>query len=259
MPARDHRAPSPRPARRPRPRCRRRSGPRDRRSLVRRRARAVRRAPRCPRSRRSTTAPVRADLHVGHQRHAEGSGVHARPARTRRGHDDEDPRPQRRRRHLLRDAVVPLERDVHGVGTDARGRARRSRCAASSRRRSSCPTSARSAPPTSTTSASRWRTCSRRPSNPTTPTTRSGAGSATKASDADLSRFAERFGCPLIDGYGQSETGASINRLPGMPAGALGKPLSDTVRIIDPATMQECPPRALRRRRPVAERGRGHR
>ena len=58
--------------------------------------------------------------------------------------------------------------------------------------------------------------------------------SATRRSDADLGRFAERFGCPLIDGYGQSETGASINRVPGMPAGALGKPLSDTVRIIDP-------------------------
>jgi len=66
-------------------------------------------------------------------------------------------------------------------------------------------------------------------------------GFGNEASDADLSRFAERFDCPLIDGYGQSETGASINRVPGMPAGALGKPLSDTVRIIAPSTMQECP------------------
>ncbi len=72
-------------------------------------------------------------------------------------------------------------------------------------------------------------------------------GFGNEASDADLSRFAERFGCPLIDGYGQSETGASISRVPGMPAGALGKPAADTVRIIDPATHAGMPACALRR------------
>src|SRR3954452_2414899 len=67
-------------------------------------------------------------------------------------------------------------------------------------------------------------------------------GFGNEASDADLSRFAERFDCPLIDGYGQSETGASINRVPGMPAGALGRPTVDTVRILDSDSGAECPP-----------------
>jgi fatty-acyl-CoA synthase len=59
---------------------------------------------------------------------------------------------------------------------------------------------------------------------------------------ADLERFAERFGCTLTDGYGQTETGASIVRVPDMPAGALGVPAADTISVRNPDTGDECPP-----------------
>ncbi len=65
-------------------------------------------------------------------------------------------------------------------------------------------------------------------------------GFGNEANDADLAGFAERFGCRLIDGYGQTETGASIVRVPDMPAGALGM-AAPTVKILDPATGHECP------------------
>jgi fatty-acyl-CoA synthase len=44
----------------------------------------------------------------------------------------------------------------------------------------------------------------------------------------------------LNDGYGQTETGATVVRVPGMPAGALGVG-SATVKVLDPATGEECP------------------
>jgi len=66
-------------------------------------------------------------------------------------------------------------------------------------------------------------------------------GYGNEGSDADLRRFAERFACRLDDGYGQSETGATISRVEGMPAGSLGKPAADTVKILDPTSGQECP------------------
>ena len=39
----------------------------------------------------------------------------------------------------------------------------------------------------------------------------------------DRDRFRKRFGCYLIEGYGQSEGGAAINPVLGMPKGALGQ------------------------------------
>jgi fatty-acyl-CoA synthase len=65
-------------------------------------------------------------------------------------------------------------------------------------------------------------------------------GFGNEASDADISRFEERFGCRLVDGYGQSETGASIVRVPNMPAGALGM-AAPAVKVLDPTTGEECP------------------
>ena len=47
----------------------------------------------------------------------------------------------------------------------------------------------------------------------------------TEASVRDRSRFRKRFGCYLIEGYGQSEGGAAINPTAGMPKGALGRPV----------------------------------
>jgi fatty-acyl-CoA synthase len=64
----------------------------------------------------------------------------------------------------------------------------------------------------------------------------------TEASVRDRRRFAERFGCVLIEGYGQSEGGASVNPVPGMPAGALGRAAPGVdLAVVDPTTGQECP------------------
>lgn len=57
----------------------------------------------------------------------------------------------------------------------------------------------------------------------------------------DVKRFAERFGCYVIDNYGSTEGGIHIIRSPETPDGALGVPLAEGVAIIDPATGEECP------------------
>jgi fatty-acyl-CoA synthase len=57
---------------------------------------------------------------------------------------------------------------------------------------------------------------------------------------ADVDRFAERFGCVVIDGFGSTEGGVAIGRTPDTPAGALG-PLPDGIQIIDVDTGQPCP------------------
>ncbi len=65
-------------------------------------------------------------------------------------------------------------------------------------------------------------------------------GYGNEAAEADLHRFAQRFRCTLNDGYGQTETGASIIRVAGMPAGALGLG-APTIRVLDADTREECP------------------
>jgi fatty-acyl-CoA synthase len=65
----------------------------------------------------------------------------------------------------------------------------------------------------------------------------------TEASVRDRDRFRARFGCFLIEGYGQSEGGASVNPVLGMPKGALGKPVGGIdLAVISPETGEECPP-----------------
>jgi len=66
-------------------------------------------------------------------------------------------------------------------------------------------------------------------------------GFGNEGSEVDLARFAERFGCTLTDGYGQTETGASIVRVPNMPAGSLGVAAQPTITVRDPETGDECP------------------
>ena len=64
----------------------------------------------------------------------------------------------------------------------------------------------------------------------------------TEASVRDRSRFRKRFGCFLIEGYGQSEGGVAMNPVPGMPKGALGRPVDGTdLAVISPETGEECP------------------
>jgi fatty-acyl-CoA synthase len=72
-------------------------------------------------------------------------------------------------------------------------------------------------------------------------TLRSGFG--TEASVRDRARFARRFGCVLLEGYGQSEGGAALNPTRGMPKGALGRPGGGVdLAVVDPETGRECSP-----------------
>jgi fatty-acyl-CoA synthase len=61
-----------------------------------------------------------------------------------------------------------------------------------------------------------------------------------EGASADIERFADRFGCVVIDGFGSTEGGVAIGRTPDTPAGALG-PLPDDIEIIDVDTGQPCP------------------
>jgi len=61
-----------------------------------------------------------------------------------------------------------------------------------------------------------------------------------EAAEADVARFAERFGCTVQDAYGSTEGGAAVTRTPDTPRGALGRALPGTL-IIDPDTGEECP------------------
>ena len=57
----------------------------------------------------------------------------------------------------------------------------------------------------------------------------------------DLDRFAQRFGVVVVDGFGSTEGGVSIARTPDTPESSLG-PLTDEVAIVDVDTGEPCPP-----------------
>lgn len=64
----------------------------------------------------------------------------------------------------------------------------------------------------------------------------------TEASETDVARFSERFGCDVVEGYGSSEGVFRIGCTPDSPTGSLGLPAGGAdVRIIDGATGAECP------------------
>lgn len=56
---------------------------------------------------------------------------------------------------------------------------------------------------------------------------------------ADLERFAQRFGCRVIDGFGSTEGGISITRTPDTPVGSLGRGVGDIAVVTEDAS--ECP------------------
>lgn len=58
---------------------------------------------------------------------------------------------------------------------------------------------------------------------------------------ADVERFARRFGCVVIDGFGSTEGGVAISHTPDTPPGALG-PLPEGIEIVDVDTGEPCPP-----------------
>ena len=65
----------------------------------------------------------------------------------------------------------------------------------------------------------------------------------TEASAADADRFARRFGCRVMEGYGASEGVLRINLVPGTPPGSLGRPVGDrVVDIVDEETGRVCEP-----------------
>jgi fatty-acyl-CoA synthase len=53
-----------------------------------------------------------------------------------------------------------------------------------------------------------------------------------EAAPADIERFATRFGCEVLDGFGSTEGGISITKTPDTPKGALGVGVGD-VRVLD--------------------------
>ncbi|RST06048.1 AMP-binding protein, partial [Streptomyces sp. WAC05950] len=71
-------------------------------------------------------------------------------------------------------------------------------------------------------------------------------GFGTEAGAVDAARFAERFGVRLVEGYGATEGGASVQRTPDTPPGALGRAgAGDDLAVIDPETGAECPAAVL--------------
>ncbi|HAM02821.1 MAG TPA: acyl-CoA synthetase [Acidimicrobiaceae bacterium] len=61
-----------------------------------------------------------------------------------------------------------------------------------------------------------------------------------EGSEADVSRFAARFRCTVVDSYGSTEGGAVVSRTPDTPPGALGRGPDGTM-VVDPDTGVECP------------------
>jgi fatty-acyl-CoA synthase len=67
-----------------------------------------------------------------------------------------------------------------------------------------------------------------------------------EAAPLDIERFAERFGCYVADGYGSTEGGLNMSRIPGTPRGSLGKPVEGvSADVRDPETGKQCPPAAF--------------
>ncbi|MGP4019615.1 long-chain-fatty-acid--CoA ligase [Saccharopolyspora sp. 5N708] len=60
-----------------------------------------------------------------------------------------------------------------------------------------------------------------------------------EGNERDLARFAERFGCRVVDGFGSTEGGIAVARTPDTPPGALGR-LPDGVAVLHPDTGKPC-------------------
>jgi fatty-acyl-CoA synthase len=65
---------------------------------------------------------------------------------------------------------------------------------------------------------------------------------APESSVSDIAAFSDRFGVPVIEGYGSSENAVIIGPVPGTPPGAMGKPFDDSdIAVVNPETGEECP------------------
>jgi fatty-acyl-CoA synthase len=61
-----------------------------------------------------------------------------------------------------------------------------------------------------------------------------------EANERDIARFAERFGCQVVDSYSSTENAVIVQRVPEMPAGSLGRPV-EGVAVFDAETLTETP------------------
>ena len=61
-----------------------------------------------------------------------------------------------------------------------------------------------------------------------------------EGAEHDVTQFGERFGCVVVDSYGSTEGGATVQRTPDTPRGALGRGPEGTI-VVDPETGEECP------------------
>jgi len=62
-----------------------------------------------------------------------------------------------------------------------------------------------------------------------------------EAAPLDIDRFARRFACIVVDGYGSTEGGINMSKTDDTPPGSLGVPIPGfRAEIVDPDTGQEC-------------------
>jgi fatty-acyl-CoA synthase len=68
-------------------------------------------------------------------------------------------------------------------------------------------------------------------------------GFGTEASPADRAEFTARFDCPLVEGYGSSESAIVLARTHDTPAPALGvqRDANADIAVVDPEAGEECP------------------
>jgi fatty-acyl-CoA synthase len=67
-------------------------------------------------------------------------------------------------------------------------------------------------------------------------------GFGNEAAPLDIDRFAQRFGCYVVDGYGSTEGGINMSKTDDTPAGSLGMPIPGfRAAIFDPDSGKECP------------------
>jgi fatty-acyl-CoA synthase len=62
-----------------------------------------------------------------------------------------------------------------------------------------------------------------------------------EGAEADLAKFASRFGCHVVDAFGSTEGGVNFGRDADTPPGSLGR-LLDGVQVLDPETGKPCTP-----------------
>jgi fatty-acyl-CoA synthase len=68
-------------------------------------------------------------------------------------------------------------------------------------------------------------------------------GFGNEAAPLDIDRFAARFGCFVVDGYGSTEGGINMSKTEDTPPGSLGMPVPGfRASILDPETGSECAP-----------------